>query len=79
MRSFLIAFVLASASVVANLGSAQAQYNSQWCTDGAGRGNGILRCAYRTYEQCMQSLQGQGRSCVRNPDYRGEERRGRPN
>jgi hypothetical protein len=71
MRFVLIGLGIVAAVLTAGIRSGNAQgYSNQWCTDGAGRGNGgVLQCAYATLAQCRAAASGRGMGCTRNPDY----------
>ncbi len=69
MRLALIGLATVIAALAADMRTGNAEYNSRWCTDGAGRGgSGTLECAYKTLEQCRARASGLGMHCVENPD-----------
>ena len=76
MRSAFIGLAIVVAALAVNIGTGHAQgYSNQWCTDGAGRGNGgVLSCAYQTLSQCRAAASGLGMGCTRNPDAGGNGR-----
>ncbi len=76
---------LAAAALVASAtaGHAQSAYDYPWCalyTDNQGAG-GAQSCYYRSFDECMRTMNGIGGICVRSPYYRGpalrDDRRGR--
>ena len=56
---------------------AQSAYDYPWCSIRGGfAGGGGQSCYFTSQAQCRASLSGIGGTCIRNPGYRGGERRG---
>jgi hypothetical protein len=55
---------------------AQSAYDYPWCAVYTNR-SGAQACYYRSYAQCMATMQGIGGYCIESPYYRGEPRRER--
>ena len=66
MKIILIALGALTAAVAIGT-PAQAQ-NYPWCVFYNGTG-GSRNCGFVTYGQCMQTAQGAGAFCTRNPAY----------
>ena len=73
MRLVLMGFATMIAILLADMPSGSAQesfFNARYCTRSMGFGGG-LDCAFHTWEQCIASARGLGRSCMENPQWRG--------
>jgi hypothetical protein len=68
MRTLLVGFGILIAGLVANISSASAEYNGEWCIADGLHGTGSLDCAYHTFQQCLASSSGNGGTCVQNPE-----------
>ena len=72
MRLALIGFVTIAA-VAADVRSGSAQesfFNSRYCT-ASPPGGPELNCAFRTWQQCIETARGSGRYCTENPWWHG--------
>lgn len=71
MRSTLIALAAISTLLAASQAASaqQSQGNAPYCAQMKGEGGMVakLNCAYRTMEQCNESVKDEGGSCIRNP------------
>ncbi|HEU5276588.1 MAG TPA: DUF3551 domain-containing protein [Xanthobacteraceae bacterium] len=53
--------------------AAQSAYSYPWCALSGAR-SGAQSCYFRTYAECMATLEGIGGSCIRSPYFHGPER-----
>jgi hypothetical protein len=56
--------------------AAQSAYSYPWCALSGAR-SGAQSCYFRTYAECMATLEGIGGSCIPSPYYQGPARGGR--
>jgi hypothetical protein len=71
MRMFLMAGLVAAASL-AGTGSSSAVYEGPWCMhESLGRGGLISRCDMRSYAMCRTEMSARGGTyCTENPYWR---------
>ncbi len=82
MRPALIALVAVLAGLAAGAGSASAQFNNRYCSEGGDdQSSGDMDCSFYTMEQCRATARGIGRSCIENPQlqWQARERREKQN
>jgi hypothetical protein len=66
-----ILIALITSGTTAALAQSGAWGPRAFCTQGSVFSGGTPNCAYSTWEQCMASASGTGKSCTANPFYKG--------
>lgn len=77
MRVTIMSGVLAFATLLgcASESMAQSAYSYPWCAIYTNR-SGAQACYYRSYRECMATMEGIGGYCIQSPYFRGGRSRG---
>jgi hypothetical protein len=79
MRPILLVMGLVVATLAASVSAASAATAPRpWCIRGGVMGAGMWDCTYHNLQQCLASANGNGGTCVENPNYRGSRNERRP-
>jgi hypothetical protein len=71
-QSIFFVVVLAAQATVTIPAAAQSPTSFPWCMKGA---RGGTSCYFHSYQDCWTTVSGLGGWCIRNPYYRGPDRR----
>lgn len=69
MKLVLLLFALAALAVAAGSGTPARAQNYPWCALIDGGSDAAVNCGFVSFDQCMETIRGEGGFCMPNTQY----------